>query len=75
MVFRFLSPLQPPSCFRDIFRIVFTGMGQHLKHITVVSALHYFLHGTNHRLKLLFMNLLVSRLSLPASARPSAAQR
>lgn len=75
IVFRFVSQSSSTSFLLPWHLQGCTGMGQHLKHITIVSALHYFFHCTNHCLKLLFMNLLVSRLSLPASTRPSAPQR
>lgn len=38
-----LGLLQPPSCFHSIFRLVFTGVCQHLRHITILSALHFFI--------------------------------
>lgn len=61
----FLNPHQSLSCICGIFRIVPTGRVQHLKYMTILSAMHYFSHNTHHQLKLLVMCLFFS-LSLPA---------
>lgn len=60
-----LGLLQPPSRFHSTFRSVFTGVCRHLRHITILSALHFFIVPITIWSWYLYMYLFTVFLSKP----------